>query len=176
MPNYRRAFIPGGCWFFTVNLWNRNSRLLTDNIDALRDALAQTRKRFPFTVSALVVLPDHLHTIWDLPDGDQDFPLRWRLIKGRFSKSIPAGEALSGSRAIRGERGIWQRRYWEHAIRDERDYQTHMNYCWINPVKHGLVEDMDDWPYSTFHESWGREGSHDVAGTEDLPTQFGERP
>ena len=98
-----------------------------------------------------VVLPDHLHAIWTLPEDDFDFAVRWRLIKIRFSKSIPKGEWLSETRRARGERGIWQRRYWEHLIRDERDYRHHVDYCWFNPLKHGLVANVEDWPFSSFH-------------------------
>jgi putative transposase len=151
MPNYRRAIVEGACYFFTVNLHNRNSRLLTDNIDCLRQAVGKTRRHFPFQIDAMVILPDHIHAVWTLPDGDADFAVRWRWIKIRFSRSIPHGERLSASRAARGERGIWQRRYWEHVIRDERDMQNHIEYCWYNPVKHGHVKNVEDWPFSTFH-------------------------
>jgi len=144
MPNYRRAFVSGGCWFFTVNLFDRQSRLLVDHIDALPEAVRGTPRRFPFRIDAMVVLPDHMHAVWTLPDGDCDFPVRWRLIKVRFSKSIPKGEWLPEARRERGERGIWQRRYWEHLIRDERDYAHHIDYCWFNPVKHGLVANVED--------------------------------
>jgi putative transposase len=151
MPNYHRAFIPGASWFFTVNLLDRRRRLLVEHIGALRAAVRETRRRFPFHIDAMVVLPDHLHTVWTLPEGDCDFPVRWRLIKIGFSKSIPDGECVGASRRVRGERGIWQRRYWEHMIRDERDYARHIDYCWFNPVKHGLVANVEDWPYSSFH-------------------------
>jgi putative transposase len=155
MPDYRRAFQPGGCWFFTVNLLDRKTGLLVDHVDALHRALHETCQRFPFEIDAMVILPDHLHAIWTLPEGDTDFPLRWRLIKNRFSKSLPNSEARSAARQARGERGIWQRRYWEHLIRDERDLNHHIDYCWFNPVKHGLVENIEDWPYSTFHRDTG---------------------
>jgi putative transposase len=151
MPNYRRTFTSGGCWFFTVNLFDRHSRLLVENIDALREAVRATQQRFPFHIDAMVVLPDHIHAIWTLPDGDFDFSVRWRLIKVRFSKSIPQGEWLTPNRRKRGERGVWQRRFWEHLIRNERDYQHHVDYCWFNPVKHGLVATVEDWPFSSFH-------------------------
>jgi putative transposase len=129
MPNYRRAFVPGGCWFFTATLLDRRSSLLTENIDALRDATRRTRERFPFHIDAFVVLPDHVHTVWTLPPEDADFSLRWRQIKMRFAKSMPKGEWLSPVRQARGERGIWQRRFWEHLIRDELDYARHIEYC-----------------------------------------------
>ncbi|HVT83085.1 MAG TPA: transposase [Phycisphaerae bacterium] len=151
MPNYRRAFIPGGCWFFAVNLLDRRGSLLTDRIDALRDATRHVMRSRPFRIDAFFVLPDHLHAIWTLPPGDADFPTRWRLIKTRFARAVPPGERRSAARLARGERGIWQRRYWEHAIRDEDDYHRHVEYCAINPVKHGLVTRVRDWPYSSFH-------------------------
>jgi putative transposase len=110
MPNYRRAFVSGGCWFFTVNLFDRKSRLLVENIDDLREAVRATRLRHPFHIDAMVVLPNHIHAVWSLPEGDSDFALRWRLIKMHFSKSIPKGELLTPTRQARGERGIWQRR------------------------------------------------------------------
>ncbi len=152
MPNYRRAWHPGGTYFFTVNLLQRTENdLLVRHVDILREAIASTRRAFPFKIHAWVVLPDHMHCIMSLPAGDADFALRWRLIKGRFSKSIPDKEWRSPTRQRRGERGIWQRRYWEHLIRDERDFAAHMDYVHINPVKHGLVSRVADWPHSTFH-------------------------
>jgi REP-associated tyrosine transposase len=151
MPNYRRAFVPGGCWFFTANLLNRRSSLLTDEISALREATRRTQARYRFHIDAVVVLPDHIHAVWTLPPGDADFSIRWRLIKSYFVKSIPKGEQLSPVRQSRGERGIWQRRFWEHLIRDDRDYARHVEYCYINPVKHGHVPRVQDWPFSSFH-------------------------
>ena len=112
MTNYRRNFVPGGSYFFTVNLADRRSRLLTENIDLLRAAFRYARGRHPFAIDAIVVLPDHMHAIWTLPEGDFDFALRLRLIKSTFSRGFPAGERISQSRASKGERGIWQRRYW----------------------------------------------------------------
>src|SRR5262245_47126624 len=116
MPNYRRAFVEGGCWFFTVNLENRRNRLLTEHIEALRVAVAKVKRRQPFDINAWVVLPDHMHAIWTLPPEDTDFPTRWRLIKAHFSKSLPITEARSEVHKARNERAIWQRRYWEHLI------------------------------------------------------------
>ena len=176
MPNYHRAFAPGGCWFFTVNLLDRRSTLLTDEIDALRDATARTRQRFPFHIDAFVVLPDHLHAVWTLPPGDADFSVRWRWIKIRFARSLPKQERLSPVRRARGERGIWQRRFWEHLIRDERDYARHVEYCYINPLKHALVTRVRNWPHSSFHRDV-RAGifPEDWAGTVEPPGQFGER-
>jgi putative transposase len=176
MPNYRRAFVAGGCWFFTVNLLDRKSRLLTDEIDALRDSVRRTRERFPFHIDAFVILPDHLHSIWTLPPGDADFTVRWRMIKSHFAKSQPKVEWLSPVRQARGERGIWQRRFWEHLIRDEQDFQRHVEYCYINPVKHGHVTRVQDWPYSSFHRDVS-EGifPQDWAGDFEQTGIFGER-
>ena len=129
MPNYRRAFVPGGCWFFTANLLDRRSRLLTDEIETLCEATRRTLKRHPFRIDAFVVLPDHIHAIWTLPEGDPDFSTRWRLIKIVFSKAMPTTERRSKVRRARGERGIWQRRFWEHLIRDDDDYRRHVEYC-----------------------------------------------
>ena len=115
MPNYRRAFIPNGYWFFTHNLLERRRTLLVDHIGALRRAFAQTQEKYPFEIAAIVVLPDHLHAVLSLPPEDADFSMRWRLIKMRFAKSLPPGRtAGSAVRRARGERGVWQRRFWEH--------------------------------------------------------------
>ena len=151
MTEYRRNFVPGGSYFFTVNLADRRLQLLTQQIEPLRAAFRYTQQRHPFTVEAAVILPEHLHVIWTLPDGDADFALRWRLIKTEFSRALPKGEQISSSRNGKNERGIWQRRYWEHKIRDEGDFERHANYVHFNPVKHGHVSRVKDWPYSSFH-------------------------
>ncbi|MBI4740913.1 MAG: transposase [Betaproteobacteria bacterium] len=152
MPDYRRAWQPGGTYFFTVNLLQRHGcDLLVRHVDLLRAAVRAVRQRHPFLIHAWVVLPEHLHCVIELPPDDADFATRWRLIKMGFSKALPKTERRSAVRIARGERGIWQRRYWEHAIRDEADYRAHMDYVHINPVKHGLVGRVRDWPTSTFH-------------------------
>jgi putative transposase len=152
MPDYRRAWHPGGTWFFTVTLLQRSGNdLLVRYIEALRHATALVRNRHPFRIHGWVVLPDHLHCVIELPPTDSDFATRWRLIKAGFSKALPDVEARSTARRSRGERGIWQRRYWEHLIRDDRDFAAHVDYVHINPVKHGLVSSVKAWPYSTFH-------------------------
>ncbi len=176
MSNYRRAFVPGGCWFFTVNLLERRKTLLVDHIATLREAVATTRKSYCFTINAFVVLPDHVHAVWNLPPGDCDFSTRWRLIKSRFAKALPKREQLSAVRVARNERGIWQRQFWEHLIRDEADYARHIEYCYINPLKHGLVTRVRDWPYSSFHRDV-REGlfPQDWAGDSETSGDFGER-
>jgi len=151
MPDYRRHRVPGGTYFFTVNLLDRRSHLLIERIDAFRGAVRQVRSKRPFHIDAWVVLPDHTHCIWTLPPDDTDYSSRWKAIKIAFAKTIPVTERLSAVRARNGERGIWQRRFWEHTIRDERDYAAHMDYVHINPLKHGLVQRVMDWPHSSFH-------------------------
>jgi len=151
LTNYRRNFAPGASYFFTVNLADRRSSLLTAHIDALRVAFRDIRARHRFTIDAVVVLPDHMHAIWTLPDDDADFPLRWRLIKSAFSRSLPRHEPIQDSHARKGERGIWQRRYWEHTLRDETDFARHCDYIHFNPVRHGYVTEVWAWPYSSFH-------------------------
>lgn len=176
MPNYRRAFIPGGCWFFTVNLLERRQTLLVDHIATLREAVAKTRQRRPCAIDAFVVLPDHLHAVWTLPPDDSDFSTRWRLIKSHFAKELPKGERLSPVRVARNERGIWQRRFWEHLIRNEADYARHIEYCYINPLKHRLVTRVRDWPHSSFHRDV-RAGivALDWGGDVEQAGEFGER-
>ena len=143
--------MPGGCYFFTVNLLERRGNdLLTRHIDHLRDAVRVVHRSRPFTIDAWVVLPDHLHCVWTLPPGDHDFSTRWRVIKTIFARGLPAGERRSGARKRSGERGIWQRRFWEHSIRDDEDFAAHVDYVHFNPVKHGYVRQVADWPHSTF--------------------------
>ena len=150
MPNYRRDHTPGATWFFTVTLANRKSSLLLDQIGRLRESVRYVRRQWPFHIDAWVVLPEHMHAVWTLPEGDEDFSTRWRLIKSHFSRESPRRESISRSRTRKGERGIWQRRFWEHRIRDERDFRRHVDYIHFNPVKHGHVERAIDWPFSTF--------------------------
>ena len=139
MSDYRRVRIPDGVYFFTVNLADRRGTLLVDHIDRLRTAVRTVREERPFKIDAWVVLPDHMHAIWTLHGDDQDYSGRWRKIKKGFTRAHP------------GKDTVWQPRFWEHAIRNERDYQAHMDYVHINPVKHGLVQRVADWPHSTFH-------------------------
>lgn len=176
MPDYRRNFVAGGCFFFTVNLLDRRSNLLVAHVDVLRDAVREVRLRAPFTIDAWVVLPDHMHCLWTLPEGDADFPGRWWEIKTAFSKALPGAGSPSGVMLQRGERGIWQRRYWEHTIRDARDYAAHMDYTHFNPVKHGYVSHPADWPCSSFRRCVAA-GLYPPgwSGSADEPTETGER-
>ena len=140
MPDYRRWRAPGGTYFFTINLLERRSDLLVRRIDALREAVRRTGRERPFHIDAWVVLPEHMHYIITLPEGDDDFSNRIKAIKIRCVRAIPATE-----------RGTWQRRSWAHAIRSDADYSRHMDYVHFNPVKHGHVTLAGHWPYSTFH-------------------------
>jgi len=149
MPNYRRLYVPGGTYFFTVNLRDRRQKLLTREIDALRAAWRDVLRRHPFETIAAVVLPDHLHFLWRLPESDHDFSTRIRLVKAGFTRRLGSGVKSEGRK---GERNVWQRRFWEHAIRDADDLKKHVNYIHFNPVKHQYVTDPDDWPHSTWHD------------------------
>ncbi|WP_165493615.1 REP-associated tyrosine transposase [Phytopseudomonas daroniae] len=137
---------------FTVNLHDRTSDLLIREIELLRETVRATRARHPFHIDAWVVLPEHMHCLWTLPQGDANVALRWKVIKFAFAKRLPITEARILDQQRRRERGIWQRHYWEHLIRDERDYQRHFDYI-HNPLKHGHVERWADWPYSSFHRA-----------------------
>ena len=179
MSNYRRPACPGTPVFFTVNLAERGGTLLVDHIDLLREAVAVTKMRRPFEIAAWVVLPDHMHAVWSLPEGDANYSDRWGAIKARFSKNVRLRQGItvghrptlrkecrvgfqpteverlrqsrSSSKIAKQEAGIWQRRFWEHHIRDQNDFDAHIRYCWINPVKHGLCDAPTDWPYSSIH-------------------------
>ena len=153
MPEYRRSAIRGGTFFFTVVSHRRIPMFGSQaNVDLLRQCLRATMTAHPFGMDAIVVLPDHLHTIWTLPEGDSDFSMRWRLIKGNFSRhySTSKAEDISGSRLHKAERGIWQRRFWEHVIRDQEDLNRHLDYIHYSPVKHGLVSSPGEWECSSF--------------------------
>jgi putative transposase len=139
MPQYRRAKIEGGWFFFTLTLADRSADLLVRHIERLRAAYATARKRDPFETIAICVLPDHLHAIWALPPDDADFSRRWSLIKHDFSRGLAGNPNRSPSKLAKREKGIWQRRYWEHAIRGDADLARHIDYIHYNPVKHGLV-------------------------------------
>lgn len=175
MSNYRRNRVPGGTYFFTVNLLDRQSGLLVKHIDELRAAVRQTKRLHPFHIDAWVVLPDHLHCVWTLPENDADYSRRWQAIKKTFSKAIPPDEQRSKVQTQRNERGIWQRRFWEHTIASDRDYAAHIDYIHFNPVKHGWVQTVKDWPYSTFHQ-WVAKGIYplDWAGCGESIAGAGE--
>ena len=156
MPNYRRARVEGASYFFTVALADRGSDLLVREVDALRAAYLFVQRRYPFACNAFVVLPDHLHAVWTLPTGDSNFPKRWQVLKAQFTRSVRIRRPCSMSKMRKREARIWQRRYWEHMIRDEADFAAHVEYCWMNPVKHGLAAQPSAWPYSSFQRDWRR--------------------
>jgi putative transposase len=176
MARYRRNFVSGGTFFFTVTLVDRRSSALVDHVDALRAAFRAGRRERPFTVDAIVILPEHLHAIFTLPAGDADFSGRWRRIKGHFSSHMISASA-SAKRHPNGDYALWQRRFWEHTIRNEDDFARHVDYIHFNPVKHGLVSRVRDWPYSSFHR-YVREGllADDWAGdVSGAGPSYGER-
>ncbi|MEL6618288.1 MAG: transposase [Pseudomonadota bacterium] len=150
MSNYIRPRIPGASIFFTVRLAPRTAPILTDHIDHLRMAVRLTKNDHPFAIDAWVVLPDHIHAVWTMPERDCDYSKRWSVIKARFSREVGVGHRRA-SHFVRRERGIWQRRFWEHHLRTETDRANAIRYCLNNPVKHGLVLDPSKWPYSSIH-------------------------
>ena len=179
MSEYRRLWIGGGTYFFTVVTHERRPIFAEDDARAaLRAAIAGVRARFPTEIVAIVLLPDHLHTVWTLPPGDARFAMRWGRIKGEFSRSVAARSRegkSSDSRAAWKERAIRQRRFWEHACRDEADLKRCVDYIHWNPVKHGLVHQVRDYPWSSFHRHV-RAGESDVSwgGSEPAPSCVGE--
>lgn len=162
MPRYRRAAVPGASYFFTV-VTERRQPILTDPIirAALREAIGLVRQTQPFRIDGWVLLPDHLHTIWTLPDGDADFSNRWRLIKRHVTCACGPDyfrpEFLSRRRSAKQYGTLWQHRFWEHCLRDEQDFRLHLDYLHANPLRHGLVSAVADWPWSSFHR-WVRQG------------------
>ena len=151
MSNYRRAVQPGATYFFTVVTYHRTSWFdCEEHVSVLREAFRRNMEKRPFRMDAVVVLPDHLHCLWKLPQGDGDFSGRWREIKKRVSRQ------LDSRTNARNERLVWQKRFWEHLIRDEKDWRNHMDYIHYNPVKHGLVKRPTDWPWSSFSKAVAR--------------------
>jgi putative transposase len=150
MVNYRRNLVPGGTYFFTMNLRDRSSRLLTEHIGLLRTACRTVQLKQPFRVDAIVILPEHLHTIWTLPEGEANYPGRWKAIKSAFTRAVVKSGVVA-KRNEKGEYAVWQRRYWEHTIADEIDFKRHVDYIHFNPIKHGWAKQVVDWPYSSFH-------------------------
>lgn len=150
MVIYRRNRITGGTYFFPVILRDRKSTVLIERIDLLRTAFRAVKRSQPFRIDAMVILPEHLHAVWTLPPEDNDYSGRWRAIKAQFTRTLaPSGHRMA--RNPKGEYDLWQRRFWEHTIRDDEDLRRHVEYIHFNPVKHGHVARVGDWPYSTFH-------------------------
>lgn len=183
MPNYVRAKCEGACYFFTVVTYDRRKLFSSEWARrCLREALLETQSRYPYQSVAFCLLPQHLHCIWKLPEDDANFSTRWSLVKGLFTRQYRrhAGrsEPISVSHKHKGEACIWQRRFWEHRIRDEHDLQKHVDYIHYNPVKHGLVQRLEDWPWSTYHQ-YVREGLYGRVVIDDTtinsdPADFGE--
>jgi putative transposase len=174
MPEYVRLRAEGATYFFTAVTHERRPFLAEPLArQCLRAAWREMRARYPFELVALCLIPDHLHTIWTLPEGDTDYTSRWRFLKTRFSRLYRleggAEGPRSASRSTRHERGFWQRRYWEHKIRDDEDLRRHFNYIHYNPVKHTLVEWPEEWPWSTYHR-YARMGWYDT-GWGGLPVE-----
>jgi putative transposase len=176
MVQYRRNRVAGGTYFFTVTLRDRRSAILVEHVDLLREAFRAVRRSRPFSIDAVVVLPDHLHAIWTLPAGDHDFSGRWRAIKSTFIRLLRK-RGVDLKRNARREYDLWQRRYWERTLRNDEDYARHVDYIHYNPVKHGLVNRAGDWKYSSFHryvrlgllpQDWASEPA------EDRGNRFGE--
>ncbi len=169
MSNYRRSNTAGACYFFTVVTCQRK-KIFSDNenIDVLRGAFRKIKKRQPFEIEAIVILHDHLHCLWKLPKADNDYSGRWREIKKHVTRQI------SDTRNKRNEGDVWQRRFWEHQIRDEKDWQNHMDYIHYNPVKHGYVSQPSQWPYSSFGK-WVRNGVYEMNwGASHIPKNIEE--
>lgn len=178
MSNYVRSNIAGGCYFFTVVSYKRQTILCHPAVRAaLKSAIQQVRIQYPFNIHAWVLMPDHLHCIWQLPENDNDYAKRWGMIKRSVTQQCQSLDIIkskpSESRQKRHESGLWQRRYWEHFIRNKMDYQQHFDYTHWNPVKHGIVSKVSDWPHSTFHryvkeeiypEDWGGNNIQDAIG------------
>ena len=176
MSNYRRVYVHGGCYFFTLVTWKRIPFFsIPNSVEILREAFRKIKNTHPFSIDGIVILPEHLHCILQLPEGDTDFSGRWREIKKYVSKRIPDKfenwEQNRGNGYTRKENKIWQRRFWEHIIRDDSDWQRHMDYIHYNPVKHELAKSPAEWPYSSFSRSvkmgwykpdWGSTISSDV--------------
>ena len=167
---YRRAKIDGGTYFFTLVTENRQEFLCEpERVSLLRNAFQYVMERHPFKIDAFILLPDHLHCMWTLPESDRDFSTCWRLIKSYFSRHCNLSNSIqpSLSRQKKQEKAIWQRRFWEHCIKDEMDFKNHVDYIHYNPVKHELVRSPKDWEYSSFHRyvrqgvynrEWGSDG------------------
>jgi putative transposase len=177
---YRRAKTPGATYFFTVVTYRRRPILCDpERVRLLRDAFRTVKRRHPFSIDAFVLLPDHLHCLWTLPPEDCDYPTRWMLIKSLFTRHCAPSLKTTRSAALDRKRlqPVWQQRYWEHQIRDDRDFERHCDYIHYNPVKHGHVARVADWPYSSFHR-FVRDGAYpaDWAGGGDLSDEpgFGE--
>ena len=164
MTNYRRFRVPGGTYYFAIRLQDRGSTLLLEEIDLLRMAMRVTKERKPFVLRDVVILPAQILMIVTLPQGDADYSNRWGMMKAIFSRHVPAPEDLSRTQLRRGEKGIWQRRFWEHVIRDAGDYERHRAHVLTAPVREGLVARPGDWRHSSIHRDGGLRGVRQAGG------------
>lgn len=171
MASYLRMTPPGGTWFFTVRLADRSSDLLVREIDLLRRCVRHCRARHPFDIDEMVVLPNAIHAIWTLPAGDGDFSVRWQTLKSAFSRALPTPARRDPVAERRGEKGIWQRRFWEHCLRDAEDLDAHRHLVWTAPVQAGLVNRPQDWGPSSVHRAIAQ-----GRVPRDLPVGFGYLP
>lgn len=179
MSNYRRANFPGGYYFFTVVTYNRQKLFSEETArEYLRQAWLVTQSKYPFDTVALCLLPEHLHCIWKLPPDDADFSTRWASIKALFTRKyskFARNNKITESHTKHRESAIWQRRFWEHQIRDETDLQNHVNYIHYNPVKHKLVLNANDWPWSTYQKYIKQRRTNILDVNYEIPdTDFGE--
>lgn len=166
MSDYRRLYIPGGTYFFTLVCYRRQAIFADEQrVILLRQAFREVKTKRPFELLAAVILPDHLHCVWRLPCGDADFSTRWQMVKTAFSRRIPAEVRANGAKTL------WQPRFYEHCLRDEADFHKHLDYIHFNPVKHGLAATPGEWPYSSFKRfvrlgwyasNWGDRVTSDV--------------
>ena len=175
MPDYCRVYQKGGTYFFTV-VTHQRAPIFSDanSVSLLKECIGEVSAIHPFMVDAFVILPDHIHTIWGLPEDDYDYSVRWKKIKAMFSKKYGRYRSdLAYSLSKKGERGIWQRRFWEHLIRDQEDYDRHLDYIHYNPVKHNFAISATDWEASSFVEfvnkgayqiDWGQNVSKELQG------------
>ena len=173
MVLYRRNRVPGGTYFFTLTLADRSSRMLVEQIDALRWSLRKTQAERPFEIIAMVVLPEHIHAVWRLPEGDEAYSTRLLVFKSRFTRALKA-RGVCIPRSGRGEPAVWAKRFWEHTIRDDDDLRTHVEYVHYNPVKHGLTDRVSAWPYSTFHRDVAMARTHRDWGVAQGSVSAGE--
>ena len=179
MRRYIRADAAGATYFLTLTLQDRSARYLVDHVAVLRDCLRHVKERHPFDIEAMVVLPEHLHALWRLPVDDADFSSRCMLLKQAFTRRLEElgtlERAASRKRGPKGERSLWQRRFWEHQIRDDDDFARHVDYIHFNPVKHGWVLRAREWPYSSLHR-YVRQGllPADWGISTAIEGQFGE--
>ncbi|MEL6886108.1 MAG: transposase [Pseudomonadota bacterium] len=171
MSSYLRPSRPGSCIFFTARAAVRGTDLFVREIELLRHATRKTRARYPFEITEIVVLGDVIHTLWTMPEDDGDFSIRWRMLKSLFSRGVPAPEGTEVRTLRLGEKGVWQRRFWEHAIRDADDLAAHRHMIYSAPVQAGLVRRPEDWPHSSIHRAMAR-GQH----PRGLPTGWAYRP